>query len=245
MALTPRGKALRRMSSHRGITEDPPGSNRDDRPDRARYGDSRWGITRAQEALASWLVGLAWCGTWCAWALRAAGVRGVSYRLASVALIEDDARAGSGPFVDWLPASGWRKVLRGDLVVWFGRGVHVEMVRGFKVVSGQVFVITDGGNTSDGPGGSQSNGGGAFRRVRPLGQVHGFARVDYGQPGSGRRLDRFAMAVEARRVPLEDAVSAAQKLGMPISDLLLLDGLRGVEDEVAAGFAGDVMAASL
>lgn len=231
MALTARGKALRRMSTHRGITEEPPGSNSDHRP---HVLDHRWGIRKAQEGLASWLVGLAWCGTWCAWGLRAAGVKGVSYRLASVALIEDDARARRAPFWDWQPASSWRKVLRGDLVVWFGRGVHVEMVRGFKQSGGQVYVITEGGNTSSGVAGSQSNGGGSYRRVRPLSQAHGFARVDYpgGASKTVRALNWFGAQADKlwNRAPLE-GFSAAQSRDMPVSDKLLVDGLRGADGD--------------
>lgn len=175
-ALTPRGRDQRWLSSHRGITEQPWGSNRDNRED---------GITAAQKRLGNWLVGLAWCGTWAANGLLAAGVKGVSYRQASVALIEDDARAGRAPFREWLPASAYKQVLRGDLVVLFGRGVHVGTVRSFKKTGGHVYVITDEGNTSSGVSGSQSNGGGSYRRVRALSDVHGFARVDYGKPGPG------------------------------------------------------------
>jgi hypothetical protein len=40
-----------------------------------------------------------------------------------VALIEDDARARRGPFRGWTTST--KGVLRGDLVVLFGRGVHV------------------------------------------------------------------------------------------------------------------------
>lgn len=189
--LTVRGKDQRWLSSHRGITEQPPGSNRDNRVD---------GITAAQKRLGAWLVGLPWCGVWCANGLLAGGVKGVTYRLASVAFIEDDAKAGRGPFRDWQPRSKFRRVLRGDLVVLFGRGVHVETVRAFKKVGGAWYVRTDGGNTSGGPGGSQSNGGGSFPRWRPLSDVYGFARVDY--PG-GRALARAAMVVEARRAPFE------------------------------------------
>lgn len=227
-SLTSRGKALRRMSTHRGITEEPHGSNTDLRPHK---GDKRWGIRKAQLALGAWLVGLPWCGTWCAWALNAAGVRGVTYRLASVALIEDDARAAAGPFWDWQPPSGWRKVLRGDLVVWYGRGVHVEMVRAFKQAGGQVYVVTDGGNTSSGASGSQSNGGGSYRRVRPLYQVHGFALVDY--PGAGREsLERIAMGFEAGTLRVESP-SKAQELGVPNSDLILRHRLAELEDPEA------------
>lgn len=167
--LTSRGKALRWMSTHRGLTEQPPGSNRD-----LRAG----GISDAQRACAgggSWLVGQPWCGVWCFAALKAAGVKGISSRMASVALIEDDARKHRGPFRGW--TRDHRKVLRGDLVVLFGPGVHVELVREVRRWRGQI--VTDGGNTSPGNGGSQSNGGGSFRRVRPLSAVHGFALIDY------------------------------------------------------------------
>lgn len=238
--LTARGKALHRMSSHRGITEDPHGSNSDERPN-AR--DSRWGIRKAQESLGAWLVGLPWCGTWCGWALAAAGVKGVSYRQASVSLIEDDARAGRAPFAGWLAPSAWRQVIRGDLVVWFNRGVHVEMVRAFKQIGGQVYVITDGGNTSSGTSGSQSNGGGSYRRVRPLWQAYGFARVDYPGGAVRARGDRVAMAVEAFGVRTEQA-SKGQALGMPNSDLIMLDKLtREPRPAVAADFLDDLTTA--
>lgn len=176
MALRPRGRALRWLTKHRGLTEIPPGSNTDNRRD---------GIRAAQVRCAnggSWLVGQPWCGTWCWNALHAAGVRGLTSRLASVALIEDDARAGRGCFVRWVTRADrrwYRKVRRGDLVVLFGRGVHVEVVRSVWTRRAG-FVITDGGNTSpEGAAGSQSNGGGSYRRRRPLSQIHGFAVVDY------------------------------------------------------------------
>jgi hypothetical protein len=235
-AITARGKALRRMSRHRGIVEEPHGSNTDTRP---HTGDQRYGIRKAQLSLGAWLVGLPWCGTWCAWALTVAGVEGVSYRQASVSLIEDDARAGHAPFRRWLLPGDWRQVLRGDLVVLFGRGVHVEMVRRFKVINGQVFVVTDGGNTSSGVNGSQSNGGGSYRRVRPLSSVHGFALVDY--PG-GERMARVAMALE--RSPGPEPVSSAQRLGMPASDRLLVAKLDpAAADLDAVAFARDVQRA--
>lgn len=231
--LTARGKALHRMSTHRGITEDPHGSNTDRRLD---------GIRAAQFALGAWLVGLPWCGVWCAAALRAAGVKGVTYRLASVGLIEEDARAQRAPFWDWQPPSEWRRVLRGDLVVWFGHGVHVEMVRSFKRAGGQVYVVTDGGNTSSGTSGSQSNGGGSYRRVRPLASAYGFARVDY--PGGAVRAVamRALMAVEARGAGPE---RPAQVFQSPISDAILMEKLRASSDAVAAAFLDDVMQTAL
>lgn len=179
IALTPRGRALRWLTNHRGITENPPGSNLDNRKD---------GIRAAQLRVArggTWLVGQAWCGVWaCAAALHAGVSIPKPWRWASVVCIEDDARAGTNGFLKWVtnvPGRERGKVLRADLVVLFGRGIHVETFREFlhdstgKVVA----VVTDGGNTSSGPGGSQDKGGGAFPRVRPIGDVHGFARVDY------------------------------------------------------------------
>jgi hypothetical protein len=218
-SLTPRGKDQRWLSSHRGITEQPAGSNRDDRKD---------GITAAQQRLGNWLVGLAWCGTWAANGLLAAGVKGVSFRQASVALIEDDARAGRAPFRDWLPAGSYHRVLRGDLVVLFGRGVHVETVRGFKKVGGVLYVITDGGNTSSGTAGSQSNGGGSYRRLRPLSSVYGFARVDYPGGAVRRGLDRLAMRATAAAASSE--VSSDFPADAQSSDHLLL---RALESEDA------------
>lgn len=163
----PRGRALRWLTKHRFTTEDPPGSNSDHRHD---------GIRAAQQALGAWLVGLAWCGVWCAAALRAAGVKGVTHRLASVANIEDDARRGDPPFRAW--TTDPKRVLRGDLVVLFGRGVHVETVRSMRWR--RVGLIrTEGGNTSSGNAGSQSNGGGSYPRWRSLADVHGFALVNY------------------------------------------------------------------
>jgi hypothetical protein len=164
--LTPRGRALRWLTQHRGCTEQPPGSNSDRRHD---------GIRAAGLRLAAWLPGNPWCGVWAANALIAAGVKGVTARLASVARIEDDARAHRRPFRGW--TTDHRKVLRGDLVVLFGRGVHVETVRGVYPRLG--LVRTDGGNTTSGAAGDQANGGGAFPRWRPLSAVHGFALVDY------------------------------------------------------------------
>jgi hypothetical protein len=233
LALTARGKALRRMSTHRGITEEPHGSNTDKRPHK---GDKRWGIRKAQQALGAWLVGLPWCGTWCAWALSAAGVKGVSYRQASVAFIEDDARAHREPFWDWQPPGEWQRVLRGDLAVMFGRGVHVEMVRSFKRSGGRVYVVTDGGNTSSGMVGPQSNGGGSFRRVRPLSDVYGFARVDYPGGAVRARVSRALMALEARRAAVEPEPTR-RAIGVPVSDRILAaqmgpDAPAGLGDEI-------------
>jgi len=183
---TPRGKALHWLSTHRGITENPWGSNFDTRAD---------GIRAAQRRCANggtWLDRSPWCGEWQFSALKAAGVKGITSRIASVGLIEDDARAGRNGFRGW--TTDYRRAQRGDLAVMFGRGVHVEGVR--RILPKAGVVITDGGNTSSGNAGSQSNGGGSYRRVRKLSDVHGYALVRY--PG--------ALGISERSEPVGDAL---------------------------------------
>jgi hypothetical protein len=175
MALTPRGRALRWLSTRRGTTENPPGSN--------RGGE----ITKAQMRLGSWLVGAPWCGVWACNAALAGGVRMTKpYRWASVWFIEVDAAAKQNGFRGWVPRPAragrlWKDVYRGDLIVLFGPGVHVETIRDcswkYRALG---YVISEAGNTSpEGGGGSQSNGGGAYRRRRRISDIHGIAKVDY------------------------------------------------------------------
>lgn len=175
-ALTPRGRALRWLTEHRGITEDPAGSNRDNRKD---------GITAAQARLGDWLVGKAWCGVWAANAALEGGVKIVKpYRWASVLNIEDDAKMKTNGFRGWVSqpkrTGSWGGVYRADLVVLFGRGEHVETIRDCSWKYRVLGVIrTEGGNTSSGDAGSQSNGGGSYPRWRRIADIHGIAKVDY------------------------------------------------------------------
>lgn len=92
---------------------------------------------------------------------------------ASVAAIEDMARAGTGGFERW--TTDRHSIPDGAivLVVLFGRGVHVEGVNDFK----SDHLDSIGFNTSSGVAGSQSNGGGVYRRQRLYSQVHGYAVV--------------------------------------------------------------------
>lgn len=164
-----RQKSAEWHEAHVGITESPPGSNRDSRTD---------GIRASQIKCAggaTWLVGQPWCGVWCFRGLLAAGKvsESGSYSwLASVAAIEDRARAGLPPFRGW--TTDGDKADTGDLVILFGRGVHVATVRDVRSST----VLTWEGNTASGSAGSQSNGGGSFKRERSRGgDTYGYALV--------------------------------------------------------------------
>jgi len=92
--------------------------------------------------------------------------------MASVASIEDYAKQGKGPFKAW--TTDGSKAKKGDLVVLFGRGQHVGTVRSID----SNYAYTWEGNTSSGSSGSQSNGGGSYKRSRSRhGETYGYALV--------------------------------------------------------------------
>ena len=148
---SPRERALRWAAQQVGTVESPPGSNRGGR------------ITRWQKALGPWLVGQPWCGVFLGAMLSHVGVP-ISARIASVAAIEDDAVAGRNGLAGIREGRG----RPGDLVILFGRGKHVEVI----VKATKAGYQTIGGNTSAGDAGSQANGGGVYKRVRPLKDVY-------------------------------------------------------------------------
>lgn len=127
----------------------------------------------------AWLDRAPYCGIGVANAcIRVAGVKASSPgRWASVEFIEDDARAARNGFTGWSGSATTAQP--GDLVVLFGRGVHVELV--VARVPGGLHTI--GFNTSPGFSGSQNNGGGVWERkgayARPDSAVHGIAHVRY------------------------------------------------------------------
>ena len=161
-----RDKSSKWHEDHIGITESPANSNCDSRSD---------GIRTSQDGCANgtWLREQPWCGCWAWSGLYAAGKlkKGESW-MASVASIEDYARAGRGPFKGW--TTDGSKAKKGDLVVLFGRGQHVGTVRSID----SNYAYTWEGNTSSGSSGSQSNGGGSYKRSRSRnGETYGYALV--------------------------------------------------------------------
>lgn len=149
-------KALRWARRWIGRTEQPPGSNR-----------GSWGLTQWQASLGEWLVGKAWCGVFVGMALIAGGVKGITWRVASVWNILQDGIKGEHGFsrLVYRRSTGQGSVSAGrlgDVIGLFGESTHVEFV--VRRVPGGYETI--GGNTSSSNAGSQSNGGGVWPRTR-------------------------------------------------------------------------------
>jgi len=154
-----RDRALGWMASHRGLNEQPGGSNCDSRSDGIRTAQDR---CVKHGSSGTWLRYQPWCGVWCCSALEAAGVKGLSYDMASVEWIEARAKAGKAPFTGWTTDPG--RVRPGDLVCLFSPGQHVGMVR-----TPGSNPVTEEGNTSDT----------SAQRTRSKSDVVGYALVAY------------------------------------------------------------------
>lgn len=152
--------ALNEARRYIGKTESPPGSNK-----------APWGLTDWIRHFLGISYGVAWCGIGVGHCLQAAGVR-VTGRVASV--YNNYVDAGNG-VNGWLKRVGITEAQPGDVLGLFGLSTHTELVE--KRVPGGYQTI--GFNTSSGNSGSQSNGGGCFRRLRPYSDVVYVARPDY------------------------------------------------------------------
>jgi hypothetical protein len=116
-----------------------------------------------------------WCGISAGYhAVKFGGVKGLRSDVASVQAITDHARARHAPYGKFQnsPAGA----LPGAFVIIGGPGTHVGML--VKPLSGGAARTVEG-NTSFGPGGSQSNGGCIAARVRSAGEIHGVATMNY------------------------------------------------------------------
>lgn len=153
MSITYREAALRRAQTFVGVTEHPAGSNRGPRID-------EWNMD------ACGMVGVYWCASFVHGMYQDVGLKLPGG--ASVGAIRSWA-AGLGDIV--------KRPRRGDLVCFeFGEGAyayddHIGIVERCLALrwSGDKFtgwMQTIEGNTSSGVAGSQSNGGGVFRRRR-------------------------------------------------------------------------------
>lgn len=132
-----------------------------------------WLDAWARHYVGSWMVGQPWCGLFCI----AAWDHGAKKRLPQGTVYTPN-------IVSWARNGTYFKLVHssqakpGDLVVFNfpgGSGVadHVGLARG--PARGGV-IPTIEGNTSPGSGGSQANGGGVYKRSRPVGTIAAVAR---------------------------------------------------------------------
>lgn len=127
---------------------------------------------------------VSWCDQFVSWVAATAGASDIIGRAAY-----------TPSHAAWFKARGrWGHTPRRGAIVFFDfpdsvrRIQHVgivESVRGNRVV-------TIEGNTSSGSGGSQSNGGGVYRRVRARSTIVGYGYPDYGNENSVRRVQTAA-----------------------------------------------------
>jgi hypothetical protein len=156
-----RSRAVNAFLAKVGTRERPPGSN-------------GGGIITTMETF--WGFGrVPWCGIACGYhAVKFGGVRGLRSDVARVRSIESHARARNAPYGHWQNST--TGALHGSFVVIGGSGVHVGML--VQPLSGGGAKTVEG-NTSSGPGGSQSDGGCIAARVRSAAEIAGVATMHY------------------------------------------------------------------
>ncbi len=116
-----------------------------------------------------------WCGISAGYhAAKFGGVKGLRSDVASVQAITTHAHAGHSPYGRFQKSPAG--ALAGAFVIIGGPGTHVGML--VKPLSGGAAQTVEG-NTSFGPGGSQSNGGCIAARTRSAAEIHGVATMNY------------------------------------------------------------------
>ena len=148
-----------------GTTESPTGSNKGPYP-----------ISHCQIFTIGY-DGVPWCGCFVASAaVEEAGADiPLKARLAYTPYVCADAAANT----NGLRRISADEVERGDLIVFnFGSGIAKHVGLALGPIAGGMTDCAEG-NTSSGTSGSQDNGGGVYRRSRPLSDVICFARPDY------------------------------------------------------------------
>jgi len=157
--LTAGEKAVQAAQKWVGTTEQPDGSN--------------WGGEVEKFIRYTGYTGpVYWCGCWACWVVCNLGGAKIpsKIRLGYAPYITDDARNNR----NGLTAVAYEDARAGDLVTFFG-GQHIGVVE--KYENGVLYTIE--GNTSSGSSGSQSNGGGVYKRQRSKSDVDQIARPNY------------------------------------------------------------------
>lgn len=126
--------------------------------------------------------GVSWCDMFVSWVAVQAGAKDIIGRAAY-----------TPTHADWFRANGrWGHTPRRGAIAFFNwpsdgvdRIQHVGFVESVRSSS---YVVTVEGNTSNGLGGSQSNGGGVWRRVRNTSTIVGYGYPDYGTEKTVTRM---------------------------------------------------------
>lgn len=182
---------------------------------------SKYGRWLAKKTGQSWLAGYSpsvpWCALFVSWVLDQAGQTCAGTPTASCLTIRDGAKKAG------LIRKNKKDAKPGDLVLydWDGNGNpdHVGIVE--KAYSGYVQAIE--GNTSSGNSGSQSNGGGVYRRTRDWGCVIAVVAVPYSGSSSSNGGSKPSSSSKLNVDGLwgEDTTKAAQKqAGTPVDGIV-------------------------
>jgi hypothetical protein len=160
-----------------------------------------------------------WCGSFVDWVLRQAGVRGEPSSVWTPSGLQGHRQRGTA-----IDRNG--PVQPGDVVFFDWQGStnsaavdHVGFVTGVRR-DGQVETIE--GNTSPTSQGSQSNGGGVYRRVRPRSVIAGFGRPRYDNtpapapqpptnPAEAAAFRRYAAAINIRDLTKAGTLKQGQR----------------------------------
>jgi len=155
-----RSKAVNAFLAKVGTKENPTGSN-------------GGGIITVMETY--WGFGrVPWCGISAGYHAEKFGGVDLKSDVASVQAITSHAKAGNNPYGKFQSDPGG--ALPGSFVIIGGPGTHVGML--VEAIGGGRARTVEG-NTSFGPGGSQSNGGCIAARVRSDSEIYGVATMNF------------------------------------------------------------------
>lgn len=138
----------------------------------------------------------AWCKVFVSWVLFKLGI--THYRHASCDLGMADFKSGKAG--KWIPVT--QKAQPAD-IAFYGDNPNDSIHTGFVVKDNGSTIDAIEGNTSPGTSGSQTNGGGVYRRNRPKTWVLGYGRLDL-------KPEAPTFKVIARKVVTKTVVSKAK-----------------------------------
>ena len=167
--------------------------------------------------------GAAWCAMFVSYCMNKAGA-GALIKGAQTA----KGSAQVSAFVRHAQKKKWAKIApskatTGDIVIFdFPGGYETDHVGFIRKPSGKSVIYTIEGNTSGGAG-SQSNGGGVYKRDRSFGVVHSIWRPPYDQPApktTEPTPETSVTVVETTELTTEAILAFQIKKGLPQTGIL-------------------------